>query len=212
MGATSFIPAGRTSLVKHGQISMQVQTEYASRPRPRITTTILREGEVLHKVERPLDRAVDSVEEQQRAEATIKRQHAEILTIVQSDSYVKDHDPSGHVKVQTATLSLMDALQSIVGVERVYRLDNEGNFTGGALTDQFRKQFAPILKGMSEIIEVFGRTPGVGISRHRGVLELERDRLYFASGGTECYFILVRRTTGSPNFEHAIKAIVDPLG
>jgi hypothetical protein len=208
MGATSFIPAGRTSLVKHGSVSMQVQTEYASRPRPRITTTILKEGQVVHKIERPLDRAIESIDEQQRAEATIKRQHAEVVSIVQSESYARDNDQSGHVKAQTATLSTVESIQAINDVERVFRMDNEGNFIGGNVSDSFRKQFAPVLKGVSEIMGVFGRMPGVGISRKKGVLEIERDRLYFASGGTECYFILVHRIDRDTDFEGAIKAVI----
>ena len=187
---------------------MQVQTEYASRPRPRITTTILKEGQVVHKIERPLERAIESVEEQQRAEATIKRQHAEVVTIVQSESYARDDDQSGHMKVQTATFDTVEALQAIEGVVRVYRVDNEGNFIGGAMSDQFRRQFAPVLKGMSEIVQVFSRMPGVGINRRQGVLELERDRLYFASGGPECYFILVNRNGSATDFESAIKEVI----
>lgn len=66
---------------------LQVQTEYAHRPFPRITTTILKQGQVLHKVEKKLEHAIASVEEQNLAEDIMKRQHAEVLSLIQ--------DPSG---------------------------------------------------------------------------------------------------------------------
>ena len=84
---SAFIPAGRTSLVRRGDTQLQVQTEYAHRPFPRITTTILKQGQVLHKVEKKLERAIGSVEEQNLAEDIMKRQHAEVLSLIQ--------DPSG---------------------------------------------------------------------------------------------------------------------
>lgn len=77
-----FIPAGRTSVVKRGETMLQVQTEYAYRPYPRITTTILNSGQVLHKLEKKLDHPIASVEEQNLAESVIKRQHTEVMGLV----------------------------------------------------------------------------------------------------------------------------------
>ncbi len=79
-----FIPAGRTSLVKRGDQQLQVQTEYAYRPYPRITTTILNGGQVLHKLEKRLERPIESVEEQNIAEDVIKRQHLEVIALIGS--------------------------------------------------------------------------------------------------------------------------------
>ena len=64
MTVNQFIPAGRTSLVNKDGSSIQIQTEYAFRPYPRVTTTILDNGRVLHKVERKLNKGIDSIEEQ----------------------------------------------------------------------------------------------------------------------------------------------------
>lgn len=86
----SFIPAGRTSLVKRGESMLQVQTEYAPRPYPRITTTILNQGQVLHKLEKKLEQAIGSVEEQNLAEDVMKRQHAEVLSLIT--------DPTGEAR------------------------------------------------------------------------------------------------------------------
>lgn len=90
---SGFIPAGRTSLVKRGETMLQVQTEYAHRPYPRITTTILNQGQVLHKLEKKLDHAISTVEEQNIAEDVMKRQHAEVLSLIV--------DPSGEALLRS---------------------------------------------------------------------------------------------------------------
>ena len=72
MTPNQYIPAGRTSLVRRGGAPIQVQTEYAFRPYPRVTTTILDNGKVLHKVERKLEKGIDSLEEQSHMEEVIR--------------------------------------------------------------------------------------------------------------------------------------------
>ncbi len=80
------IPAGKTSLVRKGTVALQVQTEYASRPYPRITTTILNQGQVLHKVEQKLEHAIANMEERTRMEQVIKQQHGEVEQLIKNSS------------------------------------------------------------------------------------------------------------------------------
>ena len=86
MATADLIPTGRTSLVKRGEVSLQVQTEYAHRPLPRITTTVQQDGRVLQKIERSLDNPIASIEEKNLMEDTIRKQHLEILTIIRGDT------------------------------------------------------------------------------------------------------------------------------
>jgi hypothetical protein len=208
MATSDYIPVGRTSLVKKGGVSLQVQTEYASRPNPRITTCISNSGQVLHKIERSLDRAVGTLDEQTRAESTIKRQHAEVLAILQGDTIgVQRMEPAPVAPpVSVASMTTEERLGHIAGVQRVFRVENDGTFSNAQLTDDFKRQFSAVFKGLREIMELFGRMPGVGVTRQRGVYEVERDRLYFASAGTECYFVLVRRVDMTTQYEPTIKA------
>ena len=57
-----------------------------------------------------------------------------------------------------------------------------------------------------ELMTVFGPVSGTDCTRESGVYEVERDRLYFASVGSECYFIIVRRINVTTNYEQEIKA------
>lgn len=210
MAASDYIPVGRTSLVRKGQVSLQVQTEYASRPNPRVTTSIFNNGRMLHKIERTLDNPVTTPEEQLRIEMSIKRQHTEIIAIIEGSSYnippTEDGAPTPTEADSPATLC--DRITALPGVQRVFQVDNEGKFVGDPGSEQFRKMFSVVFKNLQELLELFDRVPGVGVTRARGVYEVERDRLYLASGGRECFFVLVRRVDVTTNYEKALKEII----
>jgi hypothetical protein len=208
MAVSSFIPAGRTSLVKKGDVSLQVQTEYAARPVPRITTTILKSGQVLQKIERALDRPVESFEEQRKIEIGMKRQHLDVVDIIQSASVEAAMNLTTRFapEVKPAPLKGIQArLSAIPGVRKLYYLDNDGNFHGSDTGDQFKKQFNFVFKNLAEILGIFAELPGNSGARERGVYEIEQDRLYFVSLGDGCYIILVAPHPSIPNYEAAIR-------
>lgn len=89
---TQFIPAGRTGLVVKGEFQLQVQTEYSPRPIPRITSSILCSGELLHRVDVPLDDPIESQEDTETAERLIMLQHGEVLKIVKEDNFGLDSE------------------------------------------------------------------------------------------------------------------------
>ena len=310
MAASNYIPAGRTSLVRRGDLKLQLQTEYASRPAPRITTTISRDGRVLHKIERELIKKIDSVEEQHHIERVIRRQHDDISEIIRNPEFDiklgKDPDPEkarqnveaeqraavakqeaetvaeaeaeveAEAEAESDQLTEADFLaptpyptakkpdppvrpapsgrqvpdeelatpedleraiaaereetaavvddsdwdetdQAIYAYERllvakgvthVYRLDNQGKFIGHKEDKHFRKKFGFIFKNLHEMMNLFTQLPGHNAERERGVCEIQLDRLYFASVGTECYFVVVERTDGDTDFEKVIRKAV----
>lgn len=210
MAASTYIPAGRTSIIKRRDITLQVQTEYAHRPLPRITTTILDGGKVVHKIERGLDKPIDSLARQEKVEEAVKRQHTEVLAIIRNESSGIPLSVGLPSRPQRRPVTLYDELCAISGVQHVFRLDNEGNFVGGSTSDQFKRSFAEVFKNIRQLIEVFVLEPGVGVTREKGVCEIERSRLYLASAGAECYFILVKPVDFTMDYEKAIKHVIDP--
>lgn len=230
MAAQRFIPAGRTALVQPAtgqtdserqnagsgrtQVALQVQTEYAHNPYPRITTTILNSGQVVHKVEKKLDRTVQSLEEQQLVEGMLNHQHSEVLAILKRQ---QGHASAGRETAQEAPVkpaSIVERLRAIPGSEHIFRLDNKGNFIGRATKTQFRKSFKAVFKNLPALMEVFAELAGdfPQPRRQSGVCEVERDRLYFASTGSECIFITVRRVDRDTDYEKAIKEAIDDAG
>ncbi|MFZ5978995.1 MAG: hypothetical protein ACOYVF_00030 [Candidatus Zixiibacteriota bacterium] len=210
--SSNYIPAGRTSKIEKEGLALQIQTEYSGRPTPQITTTIIRDGQVVHKIRRDLERPIGSVEEQNRMEITMQKQHADVLDIIQSEFY----NPMrfGHEAVKSHNRPpLRERLANIPGVKKIFTVDNDGNFKTEKGSKQFQQMFAPIFKNMQELMKLFSRLPGVGKTREKGVYEIDRDRLYFISVGTECYFMVVKRKDAEVDYEQAIKAAIkeDPF-
>lgn len=208
MSSTQFIPVGRTSLVNRGDSALQVQTEYAGRPIPRITTTILTNGQVLHKIERALDHPVTDLETQHRIEGMMQKQHTAVLETLQGKSR---NDGSGEVAATVSDmhpqLSFADAIAQLPGVQRIYVLDQKGNFIGGGTsTDQFKKLFSVVIKDLKHLLDLFGPTKSDPSAREKGVYEVERDRLYFACDGCQYYFILIYPLGDELNYEFTIRA------
>jgi hypothetical protein len=193
-------------MVKKGELQLQVQTEYAQRPAPRITTTILNAGQVVNKIERALEHEISSLDEQARVEVVLKRQHLEVIGILQEQEIAGQG--GGH-EIEGAAGESAERLLTIPGVQKVYALDTEGNFFSDSGSREFEQAFAPIFRSVRDLMNVFSSLPGAEGERETGVYEVERDRLYFASVGDECYFIIVRRVNVTTNYEHEIKAALN---
>lgn len=209
MTPDDFIPVGRTSLVKRGVTSLQVQTEYASRPYPRVTTTVLNSGQVIQKLERKLEHAVETLEEQSRIEAAIQQQHGEVLALIEKGAPVEKFGLVEHKPHESAPHSMYDRLTSVVGLQCLYRLGADGAFVSNNESKQFRKTFAPVFKDLQQVIDIFPLMPGEKGVRQKGVCEIEHDRLYFMSAGSECYFVAVQPTDEKIDYETTLKFLVD---
>lgn len=216
MTTPMFIPAGRTSLVKRGAAAFQVQTEYAARPVPRITTTVSHDGRVLHKIERALEQAISNFEEQDKTELTLRRQHAAVLTIIENGTFdsefLNTQTVTQKLAVTTApavTSLLLDKLKVLPSVQRVFAVAADGNFVGGAESSEaFRKLFSEVYKSMDDLLEIFSTVPGSS-KREPGVCEIEPDRLYLLSDGAACYFVMVDKGQGQLDFEKNLRSVLD---
>ena len=210
MSTTEFIPSGRTSLVNRNGTALQIQTEYAYRPYPRVTTTILDGGEVLHKVEKKLLKCVDSPEEQAEMEEIIKRQHSQVMLII------KDQKPKKVQSTQTQRIRVLteptfrNELKAIAGVEKVFFLSKGGAFDNEEDAFNFKKYFPSLHKGLTDLIEMFMRLPGAEVNREKGVLEIKKDRLYFISSGFAFAFAITVKKEEQTNFEKIFKDLIDP--
>lgn len=73
------LPGGLASEASFEDTDYCVQTEFAQRPKPRITTTISINGEVVNKVENICDRLPQTNEDRNEIEKLLKRQHQDAL-------------------------------------------------------------------------------------------------------------------------------------
>lgn len=232
MSLNQYIPAGRTSLIKQGDLDLQLQTEYAYRPRPRITTTISIAGRVVQKIERELPQPVESEEQQDKVQRIIVRQHAEVISVIEKrgsgrkpapkqptappkqDPRIVPDRPADNLPspVQTppprsAYRNIHELLTNLPGVRQVFRLTNDGDFVEQGSEAKFKKAHRKIFKNLNDLMELYGREAG-GIKRRVGVYEVQPERLYFASSGIECYFVVVDEPSLEFSYEIGIKDVL----
>ncbi|MCX6826323.1 MAG: hypothetical protein NTV06_03495, partial [candidate division Zixibacteria bacterium] len=90
MTTIDYMPAGRTSRIVRGSTELQIQTEYAYRPTPRLTTTVFAGGQVIHKIEKELSAGTITPEDKMKIEGLLRRQHMEVVAIVNSKDFRTD--------------------------------------------------------------------------------------------------------------------------
>jgi hypothetical protein len=103
-------PAGRTSSVKALNKVFILQTEFLTKPRPRIVTSVALEGQIIHKVERTYDNSFESEEDLKIAEAAVVMQHQNLAKKMQTNGadFIK--------QTRSIKISAVDRLALIPGV------------------------------------------------------------------------------------------------
>ncbi|SYZ73864.1 hypothetical protein TRIP_C60134 [Candidatus Zixiibacteriota bacterium] len=208
MAMADFIPAGRTSRIVRGTTQIQIQTEYAYRPTPRLTTSIFSGGQVIRKVEKELGSPISSLEDKFKVEGLLRKQHMEVIEILNNNhEFAASLFPSdGSASSPARRLPLAERLAKLSGVEKIFRIDNDGNFESGNLSDEFRKRFSSLFRNLRELLDIFQNLPGG--KREQGVYQIERNRLYLISTGLECFFVLARNVASSRDLETELRTVI----
>lgn len=174
-------------------MKFQLQTEYAATPQPRITTTIFSNGQVLHKVERTIDKVIETLEEMHIIEDFIKAQHLEVAKVMHKQGLpapLEGDDPG------TQNLSCSERMRRMDEVEQVFTITADGHIAEDRhITEQFKNIFKHIFKQLPEMMAVFASLPGEADRRENGIYEIEPGRILLASTGLEFYLILVKKGT-----------------
>jgi hypothetical protein len=76
------LPAGLLSETRFGDTKFFVQTEFATRPQPRVTTTISLDGAVVEKVENIWEKLPQTEEEKEAIETCLREQHQRVLKTI----------------------------------------------------------------------------------------------------------------------------------
>jgi len=204
MAQADLIPAGRTSRIVRGSTELQIQTEYAYRPKPRLTTSVISKGQIIQKIQQELSTPIATLEEKNKVEDLLRKQHMEVLNIIGSKKRKTDLTIRDKPTLEATSLSLIDRLAAIEGVEKVYRINNAGEFDSSDVSTEFKKMFSAVFKSINDILEIFSQLPGG--KREEGVCALEPNRLYLVSSGYECFFILTNPVDPEINIEKLIHA------
>jgi hypothetical protein len=204
--APQFIPSGRTSIIEKGELKFQLQTEYAAKPQPRITTTIFSEGQVLHKVERAVEKGIETFEEMHIIEDFIKAQHFEISKVIREQGLPT---AAGSDEPEPRQPSRSVSIRRMEEVEQVFTITADGQIAEDKqVTDEFKRIFKHIFKQLPEMMAVFASLPGQSDRRENGIYEIEPGRILLASTGLEFYLILVKKGTEYNAVANRIKQIL----
>lgn len=191
--SSQYIPAGRTSVVRKGKTEFQLQTEYAEIPRPRVTTTIFSQGQVLHKMEKTIEGKITSLEEMHFVEDMIKTQHLEVSKVIRERGLSAAASRAGSVSPHRTRLERIGSLEP---VDRAFLVSADGKISGDRpIVREFKGSFKHIVKALPDLVNVFAPLPGPGSLREEGIYEVEPGRILLVSTGVEIYLVLVRLGT-----------------
>jgi hypothetical protein len=113
------LPAGMTSAVTADGNKYILQTEFLESPEFRIVTTVVFQGQVVHKVEKLFAGALESADSFAMAEKTIKTQHFSVARIFAT----RPRDIN--LSASDIQVSPMDKLRVINGVMEVIEVNSE---------------------------------------------------------------------------------------
>jgi len=82
MEPTSYLPQGKLGAHRHNGKVLQVQTEFAYRPRQRLVSSVIVDGRTVHKVDRDWPDDLSREENQLKLDIEIERLHQETMALV----------------------------------------------------------------------------------------------------------------------------------
>lgn len=188
---SDFLPAGRLSSVIADGVVVQIQTEFACRPRPRVATTVCLEGVVINKIQKDWEGPVESAAQQHSVERFINRQHDEVVTIIESQ---KHKLVNGH-RGKTVNEKLKK-ISTVWGVLGAWLLSEEGIMTTDASGGPKLEEYAPLFEGLVSLCSLLSSVSALGKSLDGDII-LDEDRLLILRQGNS-YFIAAIDPAANP--------------
>ncbi len=168
MEAVDYIPPGQLGYHKLGEKVLQVQTEFATRPKPRITSSVVVDGRIVHKTDREWTVELSSDDSRQKLEAALGEQHKATMALVQERAveFIGGQSPvtappAPGYEASTFRDTIEEVLRTVPYIMAFYEFDQEGQV---AYCAQFRDMVADwdrefeaisaIVLGMPSVIRV----------------------------------------------------------
>jgi len=132
---SSIQPAGISSYLAWKEKQLYLQTEFALRPQPRITTTVSCQGEVIHKTEDLWKRGLRRQEDKEEIEELIRSQHRRVRELVKN----KAEEILGSLLPKPLP-KFWEVLSKMEGIQNVFAFDREGKLLYQEKEDQLSKK------------------------------------------------------------------------
>jgi len=149
---------------------IQIQTEFAWNPHPRITTSIVLDGVVIHKIQKDWKGQLETEEEQQIIGRYINRQHDEVEKIVKSNQeFILNYTKSVGKEMD------FDAIIEIEGVRRAFLLTSDGLMTPFR-EEEIEIERVQLFEKLFELVEFLDHMTRLG-GMDEAYLVLNEDRI-----------------------------------
>jgi len=154
-----FIPNGRLSAVSHEGDKIQIQTEFALHPHPRVTTTVVLGGRVLHKEEKAWDTSTETPEGQEQLEAFLHKQHLAVHAKVEERLVALEPPPPPQAAVSNIRMPSSPRGRhpagKTPGVMRLFIVSKSGDLLAADDTGIPGPRHAEWFRAAAEFIEFF---------------------------------------------------------
>ncbi|MEW5874549.1 MAG: hypothetical protein AB1752_05130 [Candidatus Zixiibacteriota bacterium] len=166
MEPTNYIPQGKLGAHRLGSKLFQVQTEFAHRPHPRVTSSVILDGRIVHKTDKEWSGGMESEAERAALDALIADQHKATLEMVQARAveFLGVESPiaaSPGYPTPTIRDTIEEVLRSVPYTIGFYEFDNEGEVVHRSafrdMVADWDREFAAVsslVYGLPEIIKV----------------------------------------------------------
>ncbi len=182
-------PAGRTSSVTWEGKIFQVQTEFVTRPNPKVVSSIILDGKLIHKVEKPWKDEIKA-EDQKEIEQFLKKEHEKVARALKKNPY--DFLSGGKEDFQ----SQVQRLSELKEIDNPFILMYDGSLLfpdkkDEVFLDKFSKTIAQALRLASALTD----SSKLGEVR-AGILECPPDRVVWVYYNDRVWAAFLKK--GSP--------------
>lgn len=198
---SKYQPPGRLSKVSGSDYMIQIQTEYAWTPHPRITTSVVLDGVIIHKIQKNWQGDLESDEERRVVQQLINKQHDEVESIIESN-----RDLILNYSLKQEKKTDFGAINSIEGVKRALLLTTDGVISPFN-DDKVDPAQVKMFEQLFELIEVVDYCTRLG-TMEEAYLVVDEDRIMIFKY-KDNYLIVTIEEKASPR--DTAKRIVDFL-
>jgi hypothetical protein len=209
-GRKMIIPGGLASEASVKETKYCVQTEFAKRPKPRVTTTITINGEVVEKVENIWDRLPQTEEDKKEVETFLKKQHQQVLENIKNkkaESANLGLEPKGSAEAKgTSTLKIEEELSRIPGIYGWILLSEDNGMKANRFPTKIKGDYSDIVRSVKHFSELLSSDTTLG-NFQGGILEDPDSRMVFLPLHTQFLAVQVESQTDVKKLIQSIKAV-----
>lgn len=195
-------PSGRLSKVeKEGKI-FQIQTEFYHRPRPKITSTVIFNGETMNKVDTPWEEQLITDEDLRKIEKALRKQHQRVTQMMESQVA-----KAGKTQPEESPLvKSFKKLAEIEGVENIAVVDAQGEVLYRDRDSVHMKAMLKLLSPVTKLATFLSQSTRLG-NLVGGQLKLNQERIAWVYQKEQLWGALVNQEIDFDSFFEKAKEI-----